>query len=204
MSEVQKESNIITEPKVLPGGTFRMSEDIGKISLALSKAQGIMANAHKDSNNPFFKSKYSDLASCWDACREPLAKNDLAIVQGHSISEKGDVVLTTLLTHSSGQFFEGTISIRPTKNDPQMYVAATTYGRRCGLCAMVGISPADDDGNSISGKASVSTSKPKPARKAAATTTKPAEKTTKAKGKSKPPVEEIDEALADDDDDDGF
>lgn len=132
--------------------TFRVTEsqEINKISLALSKAQGQMLNAHKGKTNPFYKSDYSDLAACWDACRKPLADNELAVIQTHAISDKGDVILTTRLLHSSGQFFTGTLSIRPTKNDPQMYVSATTYGRRCGLCAMVGISPADDDGNNIS------------------------------------------------------
>ncbi len=139
------------------------SPEIGKIALALAKAQGIIGNAHKDSANPFFKSSYADLASCWDACREALAKNELAVIQTHSAGSSGDVVLTTKLIHSSGQFFTGTINVRPSKNDPQGYGSATTYARRYGLCAMVGISPADDDGNAASGKVA----KPQKARKSA-------------------------------------
>ena len=46
------------------------SETIGALAAALSKAQADITGALKDSSNPFFKSKYADLASCWDACRK--------------------------------------------------------------------------------------------------------------------------------------
>lgn len=39
------------------------SESIGKLAEALSKAQGEMKGAIKDADNPYFKSKYADLAS---------------------------------------------------------------------------------------------------------------------------------------------
>ena len=45
------------------------SAEIDKLAGALAKAQGKITGALKDSNNPFFKSKYADLAACWDACR---------------------------------------------------------------------------------------------------------------------------------------
>lgn len=139
-----------------------MSDDIGKLAEALSKAQGVMQSAHKNKDNPYFKSNYSDLDSCWDACRDPLSKNGLAVTQCHRLNDKGDLVLDTLLIHSSGQWIKGTLQVRPTKNDPQMMVSATTYARRAGLCAIVGISPADDDGNAASGKTSTAKPKPKP------------------------------------------
>ena len=49
---------------------MQRSESIGKLAEALSKAQGKMKGAAKDSANPFFKSRYADLASIWDACRD--------------------------------------------------------------------------------------------------------------------------------------
>jgi hypothetical protein len=163
-----------------------MSESIGKLALALSKAQGEIGNAHKDSTNPFYKSNYADLASCWDAAREALSKNELAVIQTHSVCGKGDVVLTTILAHSSGQFIKGTISIRPTKNDPQMYVSATTYGRRCGFSAIVGISPGEDDGNAISGKTKTQVSKPAPASKGKPAPASKGKPVSKGKPASKP------------------
>jgi hypothetical protein len=57
------------------------SESINEIAAALAKAQSEMGGAVKDSANPFFKSKYADLSSVWDACRGPLTKNGLSVVQ---------------------------------------------------------------------------------------------------------------------------
>ena len=57
------------------------SEQINELALALSKVQGEIDGAIKDANNPFFKSKYADLTSCWQACREQLSKNNIAVVQ---------------------------------------------------------------------------------------------------------------------------
>src|SRR3970282_214608 len=64
-------------------GVFSMSqsETIGKLADALAKEQRIMEGARKDSQTPFFKSSYADLASVWDACRKPLANNGLSVVQ---------------------------------------------------------------------------------------------------------------------------
>lgn len=137
------------------------SSTIGKLAEALSKAQGEMENAAKDKDNPFYKSTYADLASVWDACRLPLSKNGLAILQTFSIVE-GKVILTTKLIHTSGEWMDSQVPVQPVKNDPQGMGSAMTYMRRFSLSAMVGIAPAeaptrndvddDDDGNVASGK----------------------------------------------------
>ena len=57
------------------------SESINELGAALSKAQGIIEGAKKDSNNPFFKSKYADLSSVWESCRLALSSNGLSIIQ---------------------------------------------------------------------------------------------------------------------------
>ena len=44
------------------------SESIGKLAEALSKAQGAIKGAIKDSKSHF--GTYSDLASVWEACKE--------------------------------------------------------------------------------------------------------------------------------------
>jgi len=82
------------------------SDQINDLAAALSKAQGEITGALKDSANPFFKSKYADLASCWDACRTQLSKNGLAVIQTTEKVETGVCVVTTL-THASGQWIRG-------------------------------------------------------------------------------------------------
>ena len=48
------------------------SEQINELAKALHAAQGKIKTAVKDSANPFFKSKYADLTSVWDAIRQAL------------------------------------------------------------------------------------------------------------------------------------
>lgn len=51
---------------------MQKSESIKELAAALCAAQSQMVGAKKGSVNPHFKSRYADLASIWDACREPL------------------------------------------------------------------------------------------------------------------------------------
>ncbi len=126
------------------------SEHINELATALSKAQGKMANAKKDSENPFFKSKYADLASVWDACREALSQNGLSIAQISGDTDGKSVKLVTTLMHSSGQWIEGTLVMIPTKPGPQEMGSCLKYARRYALAAIVGIADEDDDGQKAS------------------------------------------------------
>lgn len=123
------------------------SEQINELVTALSKAQGEITPALKDSANPFFKSKYADLSSVWNACRDPLSRHGLAIVQTMD-SREGQLYLTTTLAHSSGQWIKSFMPIILEKNTPQALGSAITYMRRYALSAIVGMtSEDDDDGN---------------------------------------------------------
>lgn len=128
-----------------------MSAEIGELAAALAAAQGEITGALKDSKNPFFKSSYADLASCWEACRGPLSKNGLAVIQTPLESDNG-VKLKTMLAHKSGQWIRGTLCMTPTKSDPQGIGSCLTYARRYALAAIVGLSQIDDDANQASGK----------------------------------------------------
>lgn len=119
---------------------------VNELAAALSRAQGEIRNAVKDSANPFFKSRYADLASVWEACRAPLCKHGLSVVQTTDVLDSGGVVLITTLLHSSGQYVQGRYPVQPVKNDPQALGSAVTYARRYALQAIVGIAPDDDDG----------------------------------------------------------
>jgi hypothetical protein len=128
------------------------SATIGKLTEALSKAQGVIEGAKLDSTNPFFKSKYSDLTSIWASCRKPLTDNGLAVFQTCCSDTPDIVVVETMLSHTSGEWVRGRLTMKPTKNDPQSIGSCITYGRRYSLAAMVGIAPEDDDGNVASGR----------------------------------------------------
>ena len=125
------------------------SESINELATALAKAQGRITGALKESANPFFKSKYADLASCWDACRDALSENGLAVIQTNEATDEG-VTVTTLLAHCSGQFVRSALRLQPKDTTPQGIGSCITYGRRYGLTSMVGIAQVDDDGNAAS------------------------------------------------------
>ena len=143
------------------------SETTGALAAALAKAQRAMEGAKKDGWNPFYKSKYAELASVWDACREPLTANGLAVVQ--TTNADGDgliVIIETTLLHESGEWIAGSLALVPAKpDDPQSVGSAITYGRRYGLAAMVGVCPEDDDGEAATGRAKPP-QQPKPGEKA--------------------------------------
>jgi hypothetical protein len=115
-----------------------------------------MKFASKDSANPFFKSKYADLASVWDAIRVPLSNHGLAVIQNPStFREDGVTYVTveTILMHESGEWSACSLTVPIVgAPDPQKIGSATTYARRYPLAAVAGIAQADDDANSASGK----------------------------------------------------
>ena len=121
------------------------SPTIAALAAALVKAQSAMGGAKKDSTNPHFKTAYADLASVWDACRAPLANAGLSIVQLVS-SDPTRAIIETILAHSSGEWVSSTLAVPLTKADAQGLGSAITYGRRYALAAIVGVCPADDDG----------------------------------------------------------
>lgn len=136
------------------------SESVGKLAPALSKAQATIEAVAKDASNPFFKSKYADLASVWAAIRKPLTDNGLCILQEPSTNGVR-LILTTTLLHSSGEYVRSALEFPVMKQDPQGYGSAITYARRYALGAIVGIAPEDDDGNAASGKTNAK-SRPNP------------------------------------------
>jgi hypothetical protein len=122
------------------------SDQINELAAALTKAQGQLSHAVKDSINPHFKAKYADLASVWEACRKALVDNGLSVIQLPEPCENG-LKLTTMLTHLSGQYIASTLQMPLTKSDPQGYGSALTYARRYSLAAIVGVYQDDDDAN---------------------------------------------------------
>lgn len=123
------------------------SDQINELAGALAKAQSEIMPALKDSKNPFFKSTYADLASIWSACKDPLSKNGLAIIQTMDVNGDQHFLITTL-AHASGQWIRSYLPIINEKQNAQGFGSAITYMRRYALSAIVGVTAdEDDDGN---------------------------------------------------------
>jgi hypothetical protein len=138
------------------------SETIGKLTLALSKVQAQLRPAKENSKNPFFKSNYADLGSVWDSVRQLLSENELSIIQ--MPTDVGG--LTTMLSHSSGEYLSSTMYI-PSKEDAHGVGSAISYARRYALASFIGVVTGDDDGNGAiknitTPSAKATTPKPKP------------------------------------------
>ncbi len=131
---------------------MKMSETIAELATALSKAQGQIDDATKDGINPAFRSKYADLAAYRAVIREPLAVNDLSIIQLPR-TRQGFVEVETILMHKSGEFVSETLEIPVPKFDAHGIGSGISYGRRYGLMSVLCLAAVDDDGNAAVEKA---------------------------------------------------
>jgi hypothetical protein len=123
--------------------------DRAPFAKAFIAAQKATEAVKKASTNPAFKSRYADLAVVVEAVIPALNESGIAVIQSPSFD--GDLVsVTTVLLHESGSSVTGTLSMRPTKMDPQGVGSAITYARRYALLAMAGAAPEDDDGHAAS------------------------------------------------------
>lgn len=144
------------------------SDSIIAISTALLKFQGAVDGVKRDSNNPFFNSKYADLEKVVDTARPHLQAVGIAFLQSPGAIKDNCLSMTTLLVHAeSGEWMQGTGEIPLGKKDPQGAGSAQTYAQRYHLMAMLGLPPTDDDG-----EGAMERTPPKPASKSP---TKPVE-----------------------------
>jgi hypothetical protein len=122
-----------------------------KLFEALAKMQGALDNAKKESDNPYFKSKYADLATCLQTAKKPMADNGLSISQ-HCTFDGQFVQCVTILGHSSGQMMISTLMIPVAKKDAQGIGSSITYARRYALSSIIGLTQKDDDGEGAVGR----------------------------------------------------
>jgi hypothetical protein len=131
---------------------MEMSEQVDVLAKALSKAQGEMGGAVKDSSNPFFKSSYADLGSVIAAIKDSFAANGLSYTQ-FPIRDEAGAGVETILMHESGQWIKSSYTLPLAKFDAQSAGSCLTYARRYALQAIAGIPAVDDDGNQATASA---------------------------------------------------
>ena len=145
---------------------MKRSEQVGELVAALAKAQAEFTPAVKDSDNPYYNSKYADLNAVINAVRPALNKNGIAMMHTlESDLERQCAIVTVGLYHGE-QFMEVTVEapatgrakkdernegVAPTKFDVQTIGACWSYLRRYTLQAICGLASEDDDGESLAG-----------------------------------------------------
>ncbi|MGX1362293.1 ERF family protein [Bradyrhizobium elkanii] len=132
------------------------SERIGTIAAALARAQADLVNPEKTLTatirSPFPREddrtfRYASLASGLDIVRKSLSQQEIATVQTTRLeATTGQIHLTTLLAHSSGEWISSDLPVCAAKDTeaPHRMGAALTYARRYALFALVGIAGEDD------------------------------------------------------------
>lgn len=142
----------IATPTEYPVSTgLKTSDEIGELAKALAAARKDFKPVLKDANNPFFKSKYADLAGVIEATSDALSKQGLVVIQSPRLG-LNRIAVTTLLAHSSGQWLRDDLELPLSKFDAQGAGSAITYARRYAYQAIVGVAAEDDDGNAASQK----------------------------------------------------
>lgn len=128
------------------------SESIKELAVAFNRAQAKMRGAIKDANNPFFKSKYADLESIWEAVKIPLLENGLSVSQLTGQTPGGDPVIETLLMHNSGEWIMGQFPLIAKDASAQAMGSAVSYARRYALAALCSLPQIDDDGEAAAAR----------------------------------------------------
>ncbi len=131
-------------------------ERIGTIAAALARAQAELTNLEKTLTavirSPFPREddrtfRYASLASGLDIVRKTLSQQEIATIQTTRIEHgTGQIHLTTLLAHASGEWISSHLPVCASKEveAPHRMGAALTYARRYALFALVGIAGEDD------------------------------------------------------------
>src|ERR1700724_3609683 len=133
----------------------RSSPSISAIASALAQAQSELNNPEKSLTatirSPFPREadrtfRYASLASGLDIVRKSLGQHEIATIQTTSIDPSGQIHLTTLLAHASGEWISSDWPVCSSSETaaPHRMGAALSYARRYALFALVGIAGEDD------------------------------------------------------------
>lgn len=120
------------------------------LALKLLAFQKEIGAIPKDSENPFFKSKYADINTYIEVVKPILSKNGLVILQPLSCIENKTALLTILIDSETGEKLD-LLTALPENADPQKMGAIITYFRRYAIQSMLCLQAEDDDGNAASG-----------------------------------------------------
>ena len=149
----EESKDVNTENKggfTITHGGVTSTDGIGKLSLALAKAQGSFDPVTKDKVNPHFKSSFASIDSILKSTRVHLSNNELILMQFLS-GDQNTVIIISRIMHSSGQWIQSEVSCKTERNTAQGLGSVTSYMRRYAMAALLNISAdEDEDGNAAS------------------------------------------------------
>lgn len=133
--------------------TYEQGGELKPLIKALIMAQGTMDPVIKDNKNAHFGNAYADINSILQSVLPALRAEGVLLTQHIGWDNDGQLAtVTTALIHEEGGWIRSTAKCPiGGKLDPQKTMAATTYLRRYGIQAALGLPAVDDDGNKASG-----------------------------------------------------
>ena len=111
----------------------------------LLKVQKEVGSISKDSENPFFKSKYFDINGLIQHVNPILTKHGLLLLQPIKEGKQYSIIYDP----ETGENADSCLEL-PKLNDPQKLGSAVTYYRRYTLCSLLALQAEDDDANRAS------------------------------------------------------
>lgn len=115
---------------------------------ALSDLQNSITKVVKNTDNPYYKSKYADLNALFEQIKPLITEKGFVLIQ----VVRGNQLHTELVHLETGEAICGDMDLLTVKPDMQQLGSAVTYARRYSLLPLLNIETADDDGNTASGK----------------------------------------------------
>lgn len=115
---------------------------------ALAELQDSVSKITKNADNPFFKSKYTDLNAIFEEVKPKIREKGFILIQ----TVESDKLHSQLIHIETGKKIESFMDLLTVKPDMQQLGSAVTYARRYSLMPMLNIECEDDDGNLASGK----------------------------------------------------
>jgi hypothetical protein len=112
----------------------------------------------KDSQNPFFNSKYASLSNILNVINPVLIECGLNIMH----LPTGEGKLRVILSHISGAYIMTTFDMKIPKDEPQGLGSAITYSRRYAIGAILNLNIEDDSDGNRKNPASPSSAADKP------------------------------------------
>lgn len=111
-----------------------------KIRIVQSKIKPIV----KDSENPYFKSKYFDINKILAELKPLLVEQELTVIQPLTTLD-GKIALSTIISYKSEK--QEFTCVLPENPDPQKMGSTITYFRRYALQSLFLLEAEDDDAN---------------------------------------------------------
>lgn len=115
---------------------------------ALADLQYSITKVIKNTDNPYYKSKYSDLSTIFEEIKPKIREQGFLLLQ----RVVGNTLKTELIYLKTGEKVEAEMELLTAKPDMQQLGSAITYARRYSILPLLNIETEDDDGNQASGK----------------------------------------------------